>query len=153
MTKKNDNSLNFQIKAVKTLDFCITPPQIKVTKDIQFTIKIKTEFLVNIDKNVFAIRLTIDISEKDKNKIVSIRTESYFEIDNLKQFVIPDDQTGLVLPELLLSILLNMSIGTTRGILVTKVAGTTLGQLVMPAIPTKPLIPKEPIKIVTQKTK
>lgn len=151
--KKIDISPKFQIKAVKTLDFCITPPQVKKEKEIHFTVRLKTEFLVKVSKNIFAIRLSIEIFIKENDKIASIRTEIYFEIDNLEQFLVKGNAKELVLPDILMSTLLNISIGTTRGILVTKVAGTALDYLVMPAIPIKPFIPKEPIKINKEEPK
>lgn len=144
---KNKNELMFQIKAVKTLDFCITSLDRKIEKGEKFTFNLKTEFLINIEKNVVAIRLTVDMSEKKNDKnIVSLRTENYFEIEDLKQYVKKDDPSSLELPELLLSALINISIGTARGILITKVGGTVLDQMVLPIIPTKVLIPSKPIK-------
>lgn len=144
---KIDKPANFQIKAVKTLDFCINPPKRKIEKGEQFTFNIKTEFLVNLDKNLLVIRLTVEIHEKEKTDIIlSIRTENYFEIENLKQYIVKDDQSSLKLPDLLLSAMINISIGTTRGILITKVSSTIFGQMVLPVIATNVLVPKVPIK-------
>ncbi|NHZ86605.1 MAG: hypothetical protein GWP19_12120 [Planctomycetia bacterium] len=144
---KNNNPINFQIKAVKTIEFCFTPPDRTIKKGERFTFKLKTEFLVNIEKNVVAIRLTVEMFDKKRAKLIaSIKTENYFEIKDLKQFIQKDHSDSIKLPDLLLSALINISIGTARGILITKVGGTVLDQMVLPIIQTNALIPLKPIK-------
>lgn len=145
---KKDNLFNFQIKSVKTVEFCITPPDRKIEKGEKINYNLKTEFLVNIEKNIVALRLIIKMFEDKDNKLItSIKTENYFEIDNLVQFLKKDDANSLDLPQLLLSALINISIGTARGILIAKVGGTLFDQMVLPVIPTKVLIPSKPIKL------
>ncbi len=145
MTVK-DKLPKLQLKSVKTIDLSIISPKVKLKTKVEFTVNIKTEFLVNIDKNVFAIRPTISLIDSAKKIITSIKTENYFEIEDLNQYLKKDDSNSIELPESLLSALMNISIGTARGILLAKVGGTALDQLVLPIIPTKSLMPVKPIK-------
>lgn len=147
MDNKKQKSTKFQIKSIKIIDFCIIPPKNKKKgEEIQFNGNVKTEYLANIESNAFAIKMILDIENNKKEKYVSITTENHFEVENLKQFIVEKESNSIELPEIIYGTMINTCIGSVRGILVTKVGGTSLEKMVLPLISVKGLIPNKPIK-------
>lgn len=102
---------------------------------------------VNIADNVIGINLLVNIEAKDiADKILAISGsythEIIFVVDNLKDFLVPDENNtpGYILDGALGSTIVSIAYSTIRGIIFTRTQGTSLGSVILPVINPKKLM-------------
>lgn len=81
-----------------------------------------------------------------KKKILEIETSNLFEFDDLHKYLTFKEDNKLVDSSGTLPLLLSISIGALRGILVTKTVGTSLTNYPLPIINTEVFIKKDYIE-------
>jgi len=97
------------------------------------------QFGFDFEKERFNFRLFINYSiPENKNEVLALETEIIFHIKNMKDVIHFDEKNKkTTIKDDLLSTLLGVMIGTSRGILSTKTKGTALAPFPLPIINVK----------------
>lgn len=102
---------------------------------------------VNADDNVIGINLVVNIKAKDStDKLLPINGsythEVIFIVDNLKDFLVPDESgsQNYKIDGGLGSTIVSIAYSTIRGIIFTRTQGTSLGSVMLPVINPKKLM-------------
>lgn len=95
------------------------------------------KFSVNLDENKFGVEISISyIDSRDRTHLSELSVLFNFCVMNLKELIEVDEQGIKTKDNSLIINLLNVSTGTIRGILYSKLKGTPLDKFPLPLIPT-----------------
>jgi hypothetical protein len=125
-------------------EFGITPG---VITPLNLNFDVKMAFGLALDMNnanpaiVITPEITCTLQEDHTKKLCYLKITTYFPIEGLE----PDELTREPhFPDVLLATLINLALGTARGILYAKNFGTPYASTIMPAMDLGSLIPKGP---------
>lgn len=134
---KKEISINFGIKKISILDYCIETTRLNVdpNKSNTFNFNFELGFGINPANKVLIFILTFNVNpESNKNLIVGkLRTEVQFIINNIENLLHPKEPK-INLPDMFMASLAGIVISTARGIWASKVMGTKLDQAILPII-------------------
>jgi len=114
--------------------------EVEFGKNLLFGLGINMGF--DFNKELLKLKLLINYNLPEQNfEVLSIEVEIIFHIKNLSAAVRKDKKTNRVdIKDDLLSTLLGVLIGTSRGILSTKTKGTPLAKFPLPIINVKDVL-------------
>jgi hypothetical protein len=137
--------LQFQISKIKTEQFAILTDHFKVN-DIQRTsLNIKFDFKVNFEHKVIGTFFTI-IFEREEEKILLIEVSCHFAIEaaSWDSNLIDNGSSIKIEKEPLIHLAL-ITVGTTRGVLFSKLENTIMSSVIIPSINITELIKEDAI--------
>jgi hypothetical protein len=149
MQEPNRVEIGYTLRAMEVLGFASTIPTPPLDSG-------KYAFTVNMGYEVHPslrfFRVITDIlllaveKEEDKEGIpaLMLTTRATFELENLEPHVKEDEVNA---PNEFLGAIANISVSTSRGILMGKNFGGPFASFLLPIIPTQDLLPNGPIKI------
>lgn len=127
--------LNIQMKLVSVNEVSFMMAQSKVGEDFDpatmqmgFTSQVQPD----VEKDIFALVFGVRYDVAGETVLESIY-KFVFEVKDLKQFVVFNDDKSVTVNHIMPH-LLNVAVGTMRGILVVKTAGTVLSKFPLPMI-------------------
>lgn len=130
--------LSYKIDKIELVEFSIHPiPKLKNTEEIEFNFNLYITSSVVAEKNLIIERVQIEMSSKEsEDKVAKIILLIGYSITAFNQYVklVPGKKIYDIEPNLDKTIR-NISIGTSRGILFSKLQGTYLAGAVLPIIP------------------
>ena len=131
MAENNDN-IQMKLTSVNEVSFMMSPGKVgdNVNPDaiqIGFSTQIQPDVENNIFNMIFGTRYELD------GDVVLERIYKFeFEVKDLRQFIVTNNQNITV--KHIMPHLLNVAVGTMRGILVVKTAGTNFSKYPLPMI-------------------
>lgn len=133
MAKKNDKSISFSLKRIKVLSFSINE---KIGYNFSKGVAFEINPASNIDLKNKEFRLLLSISYNSIApkvlNIASCEIEIVFQLPSLLNFSRIED--FLLIPANILYTLVNIAIGTSRGILFEKLNGSRLRDYYFPIV-------------------
>ena len=130
---KEKKSFTLQLRNLEIIESAINAPKPGSPKpdQIQFDLNIKHRFI--IQKQLVAVQIDIQMADKDRYQLGSIKTACIFEIEDFNKYL-NAEKTELKLPDDIILMLNNISISTSRGIMFTHFRGTHLHNAILPLI-------------------
>lgn len=134
--KKIEKPATFRIFDIKLNSFQESKPDFDIPKNYKnFTFEVSVSSRINLEMSLIDIIVTVKIfiDKEKKNPIASIDTSSIFEVINLNEVMIKENQV-IKIPEILVLTLIGISISTTRGMLIAKTSGSILQNAFIPVL-------------------
>lgn len=131
-----DIKITFKIKEINVDKFAINLPNIKKSEiENEYTFNVRTRFSVDPDtREINWIILTEIFLDKERTDLCcEINTSFKYEIVNLSA-VTTRKSNLITIPDPILNLLLQMSLDTTRGILLEKTNGTPMQKVFFPLL-------------------
>lgn len=123
-------AIRLQLLSVKEDSFWMFPDNILGSEE-KVNFKLNFSFNSDASSNKVTLPFAIEISLQDGRELLKIEATYLFWVDNLQNLIKENgDITSSILPKHLL----NVAIGTTRGMIVQRTSGTYLEKLVLPII-------------------
>lgn len=150
MTSTKTKELAFRIRHISEHSFYINIPYTKASEAINAdNLSLSFDFDVNCN-DIGSDLLTISTSaiyflseKKKKIKLLESGASMLFEIKNMNTFFNCLDDQSYEDKANILPVLLNLSISTMRGIIVTRTAGTPLAPFPMPVVDVRKIIQRK----------
>jgi hypothetical protein len=108
-----------------------------VEGEIRFDVKVESGVDLDLQFVVLRPEIRMRINERPE-ELCSLKIEVVYRYTGLKDFIVDG---ALILPENVWTLLINIALGTARGMLASKNAGLSYGNTLMPPIETKNLLP------------
>ncbi len=126
------NEISFNYKP-----FPIPAEEVEFGKNLIYGIGINMNF--DFDKEILKLKLLLNYKLNELNDFVlQLESETVFHIKNLNKAIVKNEEENKVdIKDDLLSTLLGVCIGATRGILATKTRGTAFSAFPLPIINVK----------------
>jgi hypothetical protein len=142
MNKKQD--IQISIQEINEISFNLNPLAIPI-EQIQFggnlLVGLGFSFEVFQEDEIFKFNTLVQyLLETESEPTLSLETQIIFKIKNLEKVVINKEDEQLQIDDDLLKTLMNISLGTTRGILATNTKGSPLSKFPLPIINPKELL-------------
>ena len=143
MTEENLVSITFRILDIKVEKFTLSPPEKLNIPELgtEFTFNISTTFELNPKEKtlVWEIFGEIFLEPEKINFCGDIKVSYAYKIENFEEVASVHDGK-VTIKDAVLNVLLQISLDTTRGILIEKTSGTNLQRAYFPIISTKRII-------------
>jgi hypothetical protein len=134
--------LTYGIQSVRIVSYSSHEPKRQDTFEIEFNVKML--FGVSADLDVIMIRPNISGFANDTKEVVfNLISEFAFNVEQLDAYKDGDLVTP---PPEFMALLINIALGTSRGILYAKNFGSVYSEVIMPVMDVKELIPKDPFR-------
>lgn len=132
MVEKNIN-IQMRLASVNEVSFMMSPSKLgddvnPESVQIGFSSQIQPDIANNLFTLVFGVRY-----ELESETILESIYEFAFEVKDLKQYIIFNDNQSITINHIMPH-LLSVAVGTMRGILVVKTAGTSFSKYPLPLI-------------------
>lgn len=133
--KDNRTSVELRLLKIQETSFFIDSTELSsienvIDKNFNIEFGLRVEF--NIETNNFVLHFMVKYIHGGI-KILELITANHFEINNLKELIVLEDKkfkdTKGIMP-----MLVNIAIGTIRGILIVKTAGNILSDFPLPIV-------------------
>jgi transcriptional regulator with XRE-family HTH domain len=136
--EKSNNGIQPQIKALELIDFSLSFPQ-KEKRDAKvFNFNINIEHLINKEKKIIFVIVSVDIIHEDKvTHLGNFKGSCNFEIPDLDSFILSGQPDKINLPSSIIDHLNSVSVSTIRGIMFSTFKGSYLHNAVLPVIDPK----------------
>jgi hypothetical protein len=126
----------FKLRDIEILDLSIIHPNKPIEPVVTYNFDVKIELKILTEKDLYLSICTVDVSNKETgDKCGNIKVCTYFEVQNLKEFI--DEKTKKTnLPKELETTLNSICLSTTRGIMFSEFRGTFLHNALLPLVDT-----------------
>ena len=132
MAEKQDSRIQMRLDSVNEMGFTLNPGFMDDAKeqDIQlgFSCSIEPDVKSNKMALIFGVRYTLN-----ENTLLESVYKFVFSIVDLNQFIQSNEDSSITVNQIMPH-LLSVAVGTARGIIVVKTAGTKLSQFPLPMI-------------------
>lgn len=140
----NNKQINFQLAKIREVAFSYdeTPIENIEIKELGGKLKIGINYAVGIDEEQKHLKLKTKVIYRikgDKNSILNYTSEVYYKITNLTSVIGIKNDT-IDIDDEFLAILLNISIGTIRGMIAVKTMGKVINEFPLPILNPKKII-------------
>ncbi|MCF8381846.1 MAG: hypothetical protein K9H49_19915 [Bacteroidales bacterium] len=138
MEKKID--IAFQIKGVELLEFELVPPKEALKPQTVFHYNISLEHKINKENKLAFVMVRVFIMLEDKKTILGkTGVRCIYSVANFDEIIIEEVNNKIIFPNEIIEILNNISISTTRGVMVANFKGTFLHNAILPVVDSKSL--------------
>ena len=130
---KENKKIQMRLKSIDEVDFKMSPGKIGSDVDVEAVkIGFSSQIQPNTDNDSIAILFGIRF-ELDGEEILESIYRFEFEVPGIKQFITINKDNSITISHIMPH-LLSVAVGTMRGILVVKTAGTNLTKFHLPMI-------------------
>lgn len=132
MAEENKN-IQMRLKSVNEADFKMSPGKIGEDVDMEaIKIGFSCQIQPNTDNDSIAILFGIRF-ELDREEVLESIYRFEFDVMDISQFIVINKDKSMTISDIMPH-LLSVAVGTMRGILVVKTAGTNLSKFPLPMI-------------------
>lgn len=143
-------AVELRIKSIKEEEFKFADLNLKEIEDDHLLLGFHLSFSVNVEENIFSVKLTVIYNYEDKDsknplELMKYTTVTTFDVKNIKEIVKFDneDSNKYDIPDSLMITFVGTAVSSTRGMLVNKLSGTILSGYYLPLINIKKLLNQE----------
>lgn len=127
-----DIRIQMKLLSVEEVRFVMLPDEINDNlKSDDILLGFSNEVITDIDNDIITLVFGIQY-ESERKKVLESVCRISFNVNNLTQFIVNDGKNSMITH--IMPHLLNVVVGTMRGILVARTAGTILSKYPLPMI-------------------
>lgn len=139
--KVQESNISLRLSSLKILSFSVNnDSKLKSIKNIIFSLGVKMKIDSNNNRVEVVVIVKVFSEKTKKTEIGEVITSNTFEVKNLKRHIKDSNENFNTIPFNLASSIVGISVSNTRGILITKAAGTILSDAIIPIINPSELI-------------
>ncbi|KPM46585.1 hypothetical protein [Jiulongibacter sediminis] len=136
--------INFQIKAIETLELSINQFDGEIPEEMQVGYNYELQHNINVEHQVTAVVCTLKISDqKSKKTFGRLKVACIYHIVDIEKYLSEDKKTVLF-PEGFNITLNSITLSTVRGIAYARFQGTYLQNAILPIIDPKSFVLGDP---------
>ena len=148
-----NSDIQITINDIKELSYSLDSklvPSESIELGKNFNLGIGFRFVPDLENEVFQFSTMVNyIGENIEKPFLDLQTEITFKVKNIKQVVQEQENNSFTIDDAFLETIAGICIGTTRGILATKIAGSIIAGLHLPVINPREILAEMKKSIVT----